>query len=108
MNAHSLVLVLTRYVSSLELLSDLIGKAPAKPTKNFRPPVIRIGVFREELGSADDISVAIIIIRLTLVYLTEIPTRFSSWTCGTRLIGLWQVLADPHDLRRRATAGVAV
>lgn len=42
--------------------------------------------------SAGDIPVAIVFIGLTLVYLTEIPTRFLGSAAGARLIGLWQVL----------------
>ena len=42
--------------------------------------------------AAGDIPVAILFFGLTLVYLTEIPTRFLSWSLGARLIGLWQVL----------------
>jgi hypothetical protein len=42
--------------------------------------------------AAGDIPVAIVFVGLTLVYLTEIPTRFGLWPAGARLIGLWQVL----------------
>jgi hypothetical protein len=42
--------------------------------------------------AAGDIPVAIVFVGLTLVYLTEIPTRFGLWPGGVRLIGLWQVL----------------
>ncbi|MGF6767557.1 hypothetical protein P3T18_000027 [Paraburkholderia sp. GAS199] len=41
---------------------------------------------------AGDIPVAIVFLGLTLVYLTEIPTRFGVFPRGTRLIGLWQVI----------------
>jgi hypothetical protein len=41
---------------------------------------------------AHDVPVAIVFILLTLIYLTEIPTRFRSWQGGARLVGLWQFL----------------
>jgi hypothetical protein len=42
--------------------------------------------------SAGDIPVMFVFIGLTLVYLTEIPTRFCMLAGGARLIGLWQLL----------------
>ena len=42
--------------------------------------------------TAGDIPVMILFVGLTLVYLTEIPTRFCGLRSGARLIGLWQVL----------------
>jgi hypothetical protein len=42
--------------------------------------------------SAGDIPVMLVFIGLTLVYLTEIPTRFCALAGGARLIGLWQLL----------------
>ena len=41
---------------------------------------------------AGDVPVGILFIGLTLIYLTEIPTRFTGSALGARLIGLWQVL----------------
>ena len=41
---------------------------------------------------AGDIPVCILFIGLTLVYITEIPTRLAGLAMGERLIGLWQVL----------------
>ena len=41
---------------------------------------------------ANDIPVAIVFIGLSLVYLTEIPTRFDVLPTGSRLVGLWQFL----------------
>jgi hypothetical protein len=32
----------------------------------------------------------IVFIGLTLIYATEIPTRFLAWTEGSRLVGLFQ------------------
>lgn len=43
-------------------------------------------------GKAHDIPVAIVFILLTLIYLSEIPTRFFNWRQGTKLVGLWQFL----------------
>ena len=42
--------------------------------------------------AAGDIPVAILFIGLTLIYLTEAPTRFGVFPGGARLVGLWQVL----------------
>ena len=42
--------------------------------------------------TAGDIPVMLVFVGLTLVYLTEIPTRFGGFANGARLIGLWQVL----------------
>jgi hypothetical protein len=42
--------------------------------------------------AAGDIPVMFVFVGLTLVYLTEIPTRFGVFPGGVRLIGLWQVL----------------
>jgi hypothetical protein len=42
--------------------------------------------------SAGDLPVMFVFIGLTLVYLTEIPTRFGVLPSGARLIGFWQVL----------------
>jgi hypothetical protein len=39
-----------------------------------------------------DIPVAIVFIGLSLIYLTEAPTRFGVFPAGTRLVALWQVL----------------
>ena len=41
---------------------------------------------------AGDIPVCILFIGLSLVYITEIPTRLGGFPAGERLIGLWQVL----------------
>jgi hypothetical protein len=41
---------------------------------------------------ANDIPVAIVFIGLSLIYLTEAPTRFFALPFGTRIVGLWQVL----------------
>jgi hypothetical protein len=41
-------------------------------------------------GKAGDIPVMILFVGLTLVYLTEIPTRLFSWTGGGPLVGLFQ------------------
>lgn len=43
-------------------------------------------------GKAHDIPVQIVFILLTLIYLSEIPTRFFNWRQGTKLVGLWQFL----------------
>jgi hypothetical protein len=50
--------------------------------------VLGVVVFHE----AGDTPVSILFIGLTLVYLTEIPTRFGALPSGERLIGLWQFL----------------
>jgi len=42
--------------------------------------------------AASDIYVAIVFIGLSLIYLTEVPTRFGVLPMGTRLVGVWQVL----------------
>lgn len=42
--------------------------------------------------AASDIPVAIVFIGLSLIYLTESPTRFGVFPGGVRLVGLWQVL----------------
>ncbi len=42
--------------------------------------------------SAPDIPVAILFVGLSLIYLTEIPTRFGALPFGSRLVGGWQVL----------------
>lgn len=39
-----------------------------------------------------DVPVAIVFIGLSLIYLTESPTRFGVFPAGARLVGLWQVL----------------
>jgi len=41
---------------------------------------------------AHDIPVALVFVGLTLIYLTEAPTRFGWFTSGGRLVALWQVL----------------
>jgi hypothetical protein len=41
---------------------------------------------------AGDTPVSILFIGLSLVYITEIPTRLGGFPAGERLIGLWQVL----------------
>lgn len=41
---------------------------------------------------AGDIPVGILFLILTLIYLTEIPTRLAGWTSGGRLVGFWQFL----------------
>jgi hypothetical protein len=48
--------------------------------------ILGVDVFRR----AGDIPVMIIFVGLTLIYATEIPTRFFSWTSGGRLVGLFQ------------------
>jgi len=42
--------------------------------------------------AVSDIYVAIVFIGLSLIYLTEVPTRFGVLPMGARLVGLWQVL----------------
>ena len=42
--------------------------------------------------AASDIPVAIVFIGLSLIYLTESPTRFGVFPMGGRLVGLWQIL----------------
>ena len=41
---------------------------------------------------ASDIPVAIVFIGLSLIYLTESPTRFGVFPAGGRVVGLWQAL----------------
>lgn len=41
---------------------------------------------------AGDNPVGILFLILTLVYLSEIPTRLAGWASGARLVGLWQFL----------------
>jgi hypothetical protein len=41
---------------------------------------------------AGDIPVLIVFIGLSLIYLTEAPTRFGVFPAGARLVGLWQIL----------------
>jgi hypothetical protein len=48
--------------------------------------LLGVDVFRR----AGDIPVMIVFIGLTLIYATEIPTRFFAWTEGSRLVGLFQ------------------
>lgn len=43
-------------------------------------------------AKAGDIPVTIIFIGLSLIYLTEIPVRLASWSGGTRLVALFQIL----------------
>lgn len=43
-------------------------------------------------ATPNDIPVAIVFIGLTLIYLTEIVTRFGLWPGGGRLVGIWQLL----------------
>jgi hypothetical protein len=50
--------------------------------------ILGADVFRR----AGDIPVMIIFLGLTLIYATEIPTRFGSWRTGSRVVGLLQVL----------------
>jgi hypothetical protein len=42
--------------------------------------------------AAGDVPVAIVFIGLSLIYLTEAPTRFGIFPGGARLVGLWQFL----------------
>jgi hypothetical protein len=42
--------------------------------------------------AAGDTPVVILFIGLTLIYLTELPTRFKGWAGGGRLVGFWQFL----------------
>lgn len=49
--------------------------------------ILGVDVFRR----AGDIPVMIIFVGLSLIYATEIPTRFFSWRAGGRLVGLLQV-----------------
>ena len=42
--------------------------------------------------AAGDIPVAIVFIGLSLIYLTESPTRFGVFPAGGRLVALWQAL----------------
>jgi hypothetical protein len=48
--------------------------------------LLGVDVFRR----AGDVPVMIVFIGLTLIYATEIPTRFLAWTEGSRLVGLFQ------------------
>lgn len=41
---------------------------------------------------AGDIPVGILFVILTLIYLSEIPTRLAEWKAGGRLVGLWQFI----------------
>lgn len=41
---------------------------------------------------AGDVPVGILFVILTLIYLTEVPTRLAGWASGSRLVGLWQFL----------------
>ncbi|HLG75317.1 MAG TPA: hypothetical protein VKX46_02815 [Ktedonobacteraceae bacterium] len=41
---------------------------------------------------ANDIPVAIVFIGLSLIYLTEVPTRFGVFPGGVRLVAIWQIL----------------
>jgi predicted outer membrane lipoprotein len=50
--------------------------------------ILGVDVFRR----AGDIPVMIIFVGLTLIYATEIPTRFFSWNLGVRITGLFQVI----------------
>jgi hypothetical protein len=43
--------------------------------------------------AAGDVPVAIVFIGLSLIYLTEIPTRFGVFPGGGRLVAVWQLLA---------------
>lgn len=43
-------------------------------------------------AKADDIPVMFVFIGLSLIYLTEIPTRLAGWSVGGRFVALWQVL----------------
>ena len=42
--------------------------------------------------AASDVPVAILFVGLSLIYLSEIPTRFGLLPMGGRLVGFWQVL----------------
>ncbi|WP_220206065.1 hypothetical protein [Reticulibacter mediterranei] len=42
--------------------------------------------------AAADVPVAIVFIGLSLIYLTEAPTRFGLFPVGSRLVALWQLL----------------
>jgi|ERR1700733_3494025 len=48
--------------------------------------ILGVDVFRR----AGDIPVMILFVGLTLIYATEIPTRFLSWNLGGRVTGLFQ------------------
>lgn len=56
--------------------------------------ILGIVVFITPTGtpSANDIPVAIVFIGLTLIYLTEILTRFGILSWGGKLVGIWQLL----------------
>lgn len=56
--------------------------------------ILGIVVFLTPVGSpaANDIPVAIVFVGLTLIYLTEIATRFGLYPGGGRLVGIWQLL----------------
>lgn len=41
---------------------------------------------------AGDVPVGILFLILTLIYLTEIPTRLGGWVSGARLVGLWHFI----------------
>jgi hypothetical protein len=41
---------------------------------------------------AGDIPVVIVFVGLSLIYLTEAPTRFGVFPAGGRLVGIWQLL----------------
>src|ERR1700755_934704 len=49
--------------------------------------LLGVDVFRR----AGDIPVMIIFVGLTLIYLTEIPSRLLSWNRGSRIVGLFQL-----------------
>jgi hypothetical protein len=50
--------------------------------------ILGVDVFRR----SGDIPVMIVFVGLTLIYATEIPTRFLSWNLGGRITGLFQVI----------------
>jgi hypothetical protein len=50
--------------------------------------ILGVYVFRR----AGDIPVMIIFVGLSLIYAIEIPTRLFSWSTGSRLVGLFQLV----------------
>jgi hypothetical protein len=50
--------------------------------------ILGVDVFRR----AGDVPVMIVFVGLTLIYAAEIPTRFFSWSLGSRVTALFQVI----------------
>jgi hypothetical protein len=58
----------------------------SKPLAFLFLSILGVHVFKQ----AGDIPVMIIFVGLTFIYAIEVPTRFSGWNLGHRLIGLFQ------------------